>query len=132
MATLWDLLEPRPPRDGPPVPRLLPAWPWNKVTEYRDLDGGETIVTRVGRQFSISKHQYSDADVWEANIGDTNILALIGTEYRNPELPFLGTSGLKYFIFNTLAPGETIITLYLRRAGTIIPDAVLLVRTQVS
>jgi hypothetical protein len=132
MSSFWDLLEPRPPRDGPPVPRLLPGWPWNKVTEYRDLQGGETINAKVGQSFSVSKPQFQTGDSWKAYSTNTSIVDQNSIDYREPEVSFLNTSGLIYFVFNALAAGKTDILLTLSNPNKILPDATILIHVDVT
>jgi predicted secreted protein len=111
---------------------LLPGWPWNKVTEYRDLQGGETISAKMGQSFSISKLQFQTGDNWKASSANSAIVELIGTSYRDPELSFLGTSGLILFTFKALAAGSASIILTLSNPNNILPDAYLTIKVEVS
>ena len=130
MSSLWDLLEPRPPQDGPPVPRLLPGWPWT-IAEYRNPEGGEIIQAKTGRKFAVSKSQYPD-DNWQAHSDNENVVSLIGTSYRYPELSFLHTIGLRYFTFNTVGPGKASIILDLMVPGSLIPVGLVILEVEAS
>jgi hypothetical protein len=131
MNSFWDLLEPRPPQDGPPVPRFLPGWPW-AILDYRNPEGGEIIRVKVGRKFAISKSQYPDSSDWQAHSTNESILTLIGTSYRYPELSFLGTTGLRYFTFSANAVGSATVILNLQSPGILLPVGVVIVQVQVS
>ena len=130
MNSFWDLLEPRPPRDGPPVPRLLPGWPWT-IAEYRNPEGGEIIQAKVGRKFAISKSEYPGSD-WQAHSDNENVVTIIGTSYRYPELSFLGTSGLRYFTLNTTGAGKANVILSLQSPGILLPVGVVIVQVEAS
>ena len=130
MATLWADLEPWPPGEGPPLPRLFPPWP-STVKEYRDLQGGETIEAKTGSKFALSKPHLS-ALAWEARFSQDGILSLLKTYEKAAELSALGTYGSTYFVFQAMAAGQTNILLDLRAPNQLIPAAALMIQVVVS